>query len=267
MVTNLAAKYQFKINSKCGFFLYSAAEVVLAIDWQKFQEDFISHWNSVGEKLLWKTWMEKYKNYIDPDFDYLSLYDSDSGEAEDSTKPVNFETNEVNPWDSEWNNHCQEIYNSEYQSFYFSYEQPKISSIEDNLEQLTLADADNPNLNLEDDKIIVNQTLNSREEAVKFFSDLGLCFGQDLCTEMSKRKIEWDLQDLPKQIKLPANAESLSLDEIIFQSKSNRSYNLEDESSGNRSKFQRIETPSHGIFILYFLVLVHCMPSNSCILI
>jgi len=60
-----------------------------------FLAEWQEYWNLNGEKLVWESWTEKYKDYIDPEFDSLNRIStmsllSDSSSSSDEESPLSF---------------------------------------------------------------------------------------------------------------------------------------------------------------------------------
>lgn len=128
----------------------------------EFLKDWESYWALHGQDILWRTWNEKYRDYINPNYDLVDeiknipiCSDSSSDEKDDINMPTEGstvvklsdktremlkrrqdekkETGPKNPdelWQETWNNHCQDEYTGEYQNYAKKYNKlPKLDFI------------------------------------------------------------------------------------------------------------------------------------------
>jgi len=104
---------------------------------EQFLSEWEKYWQEEGEKILWSTWTEKYKEYFNPQFDLIDriktmeLYSDseeenetvskDEDEAKSKRKVDNLqaeeraETQQDEKWNAVWEDHCKEVYSDEFQ--------------------------------------------------------------------------------------------------------------------------------------------------------
>ncbi|XP_067140079.1 trimethylguanosine synthase [Centruroides vittatus] len=149
----------------------------------KLIQEWEIYWSTNGETLIWNSWVEKYKDFIDPNYEnYLnSKYNSnneqllESGQdqrildgsnndllceslskktEESSDNTAHNKIDSIhNPWKDIWDNHCKEIYELHYEKFVTSFygnqnltnTQQKFTNVQNRLSELNLVESANHN--------------------------------------------------------------------------------------------------------------------------
>ncbi|XP_023210618.1 uncharacterized protein LOC111613502 [Centruroides sculpturatus] len=145
----------------------------------KLIQEWEIYWSTNGETLIWNSWVEKYKDFIDPNYEnnLNSKYNSNNEQLVESEKDQrisdgsnndllceslsknteessdNSAHNKIdsihNPWKDIWDSHCKEIYELHYEKFVTSFYgsqnltniQQKFTNVQNRLSELNLVES------------------------------------------------------------------------------------------------------------------------------